>query len=48
MLLLLPPPHKAVSGAAQIIGDLVTGRNAESISHYQSVVYDDSEGLGKV
>ena len=40
--------HTAVSGAAQIIGDLVTGRAAESFSHYQSVAYDDSEGIGKV
>jgi len=37
-----------ISGAAQIIGDLVTGRTAESISHYQSVVFDDSDGIGKV
>ena len=37
-----------MSGAAQIIGDLVTGRAAESFSHYQTVAYDDSEGIGKV
>ena len=37
-----------MSGAAQIIGDLVTGRAAESFSHYQSVAYDDSEGISKV
>ena len=42
------PPPPAVSGAAQIIGDLVTGRAAESFSHYQPVAYDDSEGIGKV
>ena len=46
--LLLPYCIIGVSGAAQIIGDLVTGRTAESISHYQSVVFDDSEGIGKV
>lgn len=40
--------HVAVSGAAQIIGDLVTGRAAESFTHYQPVAYDDSEGIGKV
>ena len=40
--------YVAVSGAAQIIGDLVTGRAAESFSHYQTVAYDDSEGIGKV
>jgi len=26
----------------------VTGRTAESISHYQSVVLDDSDGISKV
>ena len=40
--------HTAVSGAAQIIADLVTGTAAESFSHYQSVAYDNSEGIGKV
>ena len=41
--------YVAMSDTTQIIGDLVTGRAAESfISHYQTVAYDDSEGIGKV
>ena len=40
--------HTAVSEAAQITGDLVTVRAAESFSYYQFVAYDDSEGIGKV
>ena len=40
--------HTAVSEDAQIVADLVTGRADELFSHYQSVPFDDSEGIGKV
>ena len=55
--LLLPssfpmPPHTfplppAVSGAAQIIGDLVTGRVAETTGQAFNIPYDEGDGAGK-
>ncbi len=37
----------AVSGAAQLMGDLVTGRVAESSGYAFSTPYEDTDGAGK-
>ena len=39
--------HTAVSGAAQLIGDLVTGRVAETTGQAFNLPYDDGDGAGK-
>ena len=36
-----------MSGAAQLIGDLVTGRVAESTGQAFNVPYDEGDGAGK-
>lgn len=42
-----PPPPAGISGAAQMIGDLVTGRVAESIGQAFNMPYDEGDGAGK-
>ena len=42
-----PHPPVAVSGAAQLIGDLVTGRVAESTGQAFNMPYDEGDGAGK-
>lgn len=41
------PPPAGISGAAQMIGDLVTGRVAESIGQAFNMPYDEGDGAGK-
>ena len=44
----LPPsPCPAVSGAAQIMGDLVTGRVAETRGQSLSIPFNERDGAGK-
>ena len=46
----LPPSpalSPAVSGAAQIMGDLVTGRVAETKGQSLSIPFDEHDGVGK-
>jgi acyl-CoA synthetase (AMP-forming)/AMP-acid ligase II len=43
----LPKPHTTVKGAAQLMGDMVTGRVAETKGQSLSIPFDERDGGGK-